>query len=194
MGPEDGQGLVHHVILVGLGALNPTSLEAFDDPPWIHVEAEGDASSMLGKVLYGQAEAPRACGPKRDPIRAGREALIRECLAEQFVIDPEIFTGNPALGEARTPACLEDIDRFSSKALRNPSLNRPAPQPFVFKRIESRQVREAPNLFTGIPGKIIGVIEPEGGARLGAEVPIDNLADPGVKLAGRMLNLLSGCF
>tara|TARA_B110000014_G_scaffold257782_1_gene242881 strand:- start:330 stop:914 length:585 start_codon:yes stop_codon:yes gene_type:complete len=194
MSPEDGQGLVHHVILIGLGALNPASLEALDDPPRVHVEAEGDASSVLGKVLYGQAEPPWACGPKGDPIRTGRETLIRERLAEKFVIDPEIFTGNSALGKARAPACLEDVDGLSSKALRNPPLDRTAAQPFVLKRIESRQVSEAPNLFTGIPWKIFGVIEPEGGARLGAEVPIDNLANPGVKLAGRMLNLLSGCF
>ena len=194
MSPENGQSLIYHVILIGLGALNPTSLEALDDPPWIHVEAEGDAAPMLGKVLYGQAKPPGACGPERDPVRAGREALIGERLAEQLIIDPEIFTGNPALGKARAPACLEDVDGLSSKALRNPPLNRAAPQPFVLKRIKAGQVGEAPNLFAGVPGKILGVIEPEGAARFRAEVPVDNLANPGVKLPRRMLSLLSGCF
>tara|TARA_B100000809_G_scaffold250774_1_gene283591 strand:+ start:757 stop:1341 length:585 start_codon:yes stop_codon:yes gene_type:complete len=194
MSPENGQGLIYHVILIGLGTLNPASLEAFDNPPGIHVEAEGDASPMLGKVLYGQAEPSWTCRPKRNPVRAGREALIRERLAEQLIIDPEIFTGNTALGKARAPACLEDVDGLSGKALRNPPLNRTAPQPFVLKRIKAGQVGEAPNLFAGVPGKIFGVIEPEGAARFRAEVPIDNLANPGVKLPGRMLNLLSGRF
>ena len=75
----------------------------------------------------------RACRAYRQPVRTLRKGVVRQGIAEQLIIDPEIFGRNPRFRHAGTAARLKREDRLVSEALRNPAPDRAAAQPLVLK-------------------------------------------------------------
>ncbi len=111
VGPQDRQGLLDHVVLVLLDDRRLALLDQPDHPPRIEVHAESDAAPHLGQVLDGQPQPSRAGRAEHQPVGPAGEALVAERLAEHRVIDAKIVDVDAALGDARAPAGLEDVDR-----------------------------------------------------------------------------------
>jgi hypothetical protein len=65
VGLDQRERLIHHVVLVGLGHLDPPLLDALDDPPRVQIEEEADAAAHLGEVLHREAQAAGPGGPHR---------------------------------------------------------------------------------------------------------------------------------
>src|SRR5262249_50992676 len=89
------------------------------------------------------------------------------------------------LGNAGGAAGLEDEHRPAGERLRNPALHGTAAQCVVVELTEARQVGEARDLAPGIPRCLFRELEPERTTARGIEMPVDDLAPPGVELLAR---------
>ena len=101
-GLEDRDGLIDDVILVGLQVLAPALLDELDDPARIEIDAEADAAAVLREVLDRQAQPARARRPEHQPVRALREELVGQRLAEQLVVDAEVLATRRASSGCRS--------------------------------------------------------------------------------------------
>src|SRR5262249_14921110 len=173
--------LIDHVIFVGAEVLGPAFPDELDDPSWVQVHAEADTAPILGEVFHREPEAAWTGRPQHQPVRTPRKELVWKRLAEDFVVDPEVVERDTRLRGARGAAGFEDVDRFPLASSWNPAIDRAAAQPFVFKRRESFEIRESPDLATRIPSRLLCKFEPERTAGGRIEVPVDHLADPRVE-------------
>ena len=185
VGLQDRDRLVDHVVLVGLQVLAPALLDQLDHPARVEVDAEGDAAAVLGQVLHRQAQAPRARRAQHQPVRAAREVLVGQRLAEDLVVGAEVLTRDAGLRDAGGAAGLEHEDRLPGEALRHPALHRAAAQPLVLERTQPGQIGEPVDLAPRIPSELARVIEPERTAGGGVEVPGHDFADPCVQARAR---------
>ena len=182
---EHRDRLIDHVVLVRLQVLPPTSFDQLDHPSGIQIDTETDPATVLGQMLDRKAQPSRAGRSEHQPVRAFREVLIGQGLAEQLVVDPEVLARHPRLGDARRAARLEHKNRLPGKAFGNPAPDGTAAQPFVLELTEAPQVDKAGDLPPGIPPRLPGELQPEGTAGLGVEVPLDDLSDPRVERIAR---------
>ena len=143
---EDRDRLIDAVLLVRFEVLHPALLDELDHPPRIEIDAETNAAAMLGQVLDRQPQPPRARGAQHQPIRAAREILLRQRVAEERIVDAEILDRDAALRHARGAARLEHVDRPVGQRLGHPPPHRPAAEPFVLERRKLLQVVEGADL------------------------------------------------
>src|SRR5689334_2812173 len=102
-------------------------------------------------MLDGQAQPARTGGAEHQPVRAAREVLIRESVAEQLVIHAKIVHRGTALRDAGGAAGFEYVDGLAGASLGNPAPHRSAAEPFVLEFRKSLQVFEAANFLSRIP-------------------------------------------
>src|SRR5207247_10663414 len=104
------------------------------------------------------------------------------------VVNPEVFDGNARLRNARRPARFEDEHRPAGKPFRNPALHRTSAQPRVLEFTKTLEIGEARDVPPRIPAARPRELQPERRARCRIEMPVDDLADPGVERLARRLH------
>src|SRR5688572_19803297 len=94
-----------------------------DDPARIEIDAEADAAAVLAQVLDGEAQPAWTGRTQHQPIGAAREILVRQRVAEHFIVDAEVFNLHAALWNTSRAAGFKDERRHSREASRYPSLH-----------------------------------------------------------------------
>ena len=72
-GAENRDRLIDAMLLVRFELLHPAFFDELDDPARIEIDAEADAAAMLGQMLDGQPQPPRAGRAEHQPVRARAE-------------------------------------------------------------------------------------------------------------------------
>src|SRR5688572_32461426 len=116
--------------------------------------------------------------------------LVRQRVAEQLVVNAEVFAVDASLGSAGRASGLENEYRFSCKTFRNPSLHGSASQPFVFEGTKALQVFKLLDLTARVPAQLLRSFEPERAPRGRIKVPRDHFTDPCIQLVFTRLNNL----
>ena len=133
-GLQDRHRLIDDVVLVGLQVLAPALFDQLDDPPGIEVDAEADAAAaVLREVLDREPQAARPRRPQHQPVGASREEFIRQRVAEDLVVGPEVVDRHAGFRGAGRPARFENEHRFALEPLRDPPLHRTAAQRLVLE-------------------------------------------------------------
>ena len=132
------------------------------------------------QVLDRQPQPPRAGRAEHQPVRALREELVRQRVAEHLVVDPEVVDDDAALGNAGGAAGLEDVDRLVRAAPSAPS-GAPARRAAIRPRRRPNflQVVEALDVLERVELERLGLLQPERRAGLRAEVPAGRSRAPG---------------
>src|SRR5262249_37281213 len=146
------------------------------------VHTEANPPAVLTQMLDGQPQPARTRRSEHEPVGALRKKLFGERLAEHFIVGAKVFDLEAALRHAGRAAGLEGEDRLALQSLRQPAPDRPAAQPFIFKRRELPEVLEGGDLPSRLPTLPGGEIQPEGAARRGVEMPLHDLAHMGIEL------------
>ena len=111
--------------------------------------------------------------------------LLGQGVAEHFVVDPVILDDDAALGDAGGAAGLEDVDRLVRSALGTQRRTGPPRSHSSSKRPNFFRSSKALTSLRGSKLEAFRLLDPEGRAGLGVEVPFDGLAHVGVEpLAG----------
>ena len=181
VGAQKGESLFDDVLFVGFGLVDLAALEQFDDPARIEIGHEADAAAELREVLDGQAEAARAAGAEHQPVGAGRKSIVGQGGAEGFVIDAEVVNGDAGLRHTGAAAGFENVDGAVGVGFGHPAAYGSAAQPLILEEAEAVEVVIAADFGAGIPIELGGIVEPEGAAGFGIEMPLDHLACPGVE-------------
>src|SRR5262249_48486547 len=132
-----------------------------------------------------QPQPARTRRPEHQPVRSPREVLVGQRLAEQLVVGPEVFHRDARLWNAGRPARLEDEHWFAGEAFRNPALHRAAAQPFVLEQPEPLQLVERLHFAARVESGLLRELQPERRAGRRIEMPVDDLANPGVERLAR---------
>src|SRR5262245_57290075 len=125
--------------LIRLDLLHLPRLDQLDDPPWIEIDHETDATANLRQMLDRQAQPPRTAGPDHEPVRAFRKRVVGQRLAEIRVVDAKVFVRDARLRNARAATRLEHVDWLVGVGLGYPAADGTAPQPLVFEGAELAQ-------------------------------------------------------
>src|SRR5262245_31303571 len=128
-----------------------------------------------------ESEPARAGRTNHQPIRSLWKGFFGERFAEGLVVDSKIVDADSSLGNSRAAAGLKHKDGSIGVSSRDPSSNRAAAQPFVFKEAKAREVFVPFDLASRVPVQPFCVVDPEWTTGLGIEVPFDDFADPGVQ-------------
>src|SRR6185436_1050356 len=152
-----------------------------DDPAWIEIDHETDPAPMLGEMFDGQTQATWASWSKREPLSGAWEEFFGQRVAECFVVDAKVLDINARLRHTRAAARFKRVDRPVRVTFRHPAAHWTTAQPLVLKKSETRQIFIRLNLFTRVPRKVFGVVQPERTARFRIEMPRHNFANPSVQ-------------
>ena len=171
--------------------LHPSLLNELDDPARVEIDAEADTATVLGEMLDREPQPPRPRRPEHQPVGAAREVFIGERVAELLVIGAEVAHVDARLRHAGGATGLEDIGGLAGKALGDPARHRATPEPFVLERGELLQVVVILDLGDRIERQRLRILQPEGAAGGGVEMPGHHLHGMGIE--GRA-GLLHGGF
>ena len=178
MSLEKCERLVDAVLLIALGFLNVAAFDELDDPAWVEVDTEANASAMLRQMLDGEAEAAGAAGAEVQPIHTAREELVGQSVGEGFVIYAEILVRNAGFRHAGGASGFEREDRLVRVRLRHPATHGPAAEPLIFEESKTIEILIRLNVAEGIEVERLGSVDPERSPGRGIEVPLDNFAGP----------------
>src|SRR5262249_975986 len=119
------------------------------------IDAEANATAVLGQMLYGEPQSPRPRRTEHQPIGPQRKVFLGQRVAKQRVIDAKILAGDPALRNARGAASFEYVDRLPRKAFGNPAADRTPAKPLIFERGKLFEVVERANLAQRIEFQLL---------------------------------------
>ena len=182
------------MLLVRFQVLGPALVDELDHPARIEVDAEADASSVLGEVLDGQAQAPGTRRAEHQPVGPPGEVLLGKVVAEELVVGAEVVYRDAALGDSSCSTGLEDVDGLVGEGLGHPAADRPAPQPRIFEEGELPQILKTLDVFARIEVQLFLKLQPERRAALGIEVPLHDLPDVGIECLPGLLRPLLQLF
>src|SRR5258708_13428975 len=112
-------------------------------------------------MLNRQPQSSRAGRANHEPVRSGREKLIRQSCAERFVIAAEIVDADARFRNAGRSARFKDEDRLVGISARHPAAHRSAAQPFVLKKAEPVQSVVPAELAPRVPTHALAALPPK---------------------------------
>src|SRR4029079_9133658 len=127
-------------------------------------------------MLDGDPQPAGTAWSEHQPVAVLRKPVLRQRLAEQFVVDPKIVDIDSGFRQDRRPAGLEYEDWLVGVRLRNPAANRTAAKPLVLKQAELVEIAEPAHLFQWVERELLRALEPEKTSGRRVEVPLDDLA------------------
>src|SRR5262249_42225121 len=176
-GAQDSDRLIDYVRLILVEHFGLAPLNQLDHPSRIEIDAEADAASVLTKMFNRKPEPSRSGRSQHQPVRALREILFGQSVAEHLVVGAKVFKLQAALGHTGAPAGLKGKDWFAGDPFWQPPPHRTAAQPLILKRRKSCQILKRFDFASRVPAETFCKTEPEGTARIRIEMPLDDLTD-----------------
>ena len=106
---------------------------------------------MLAQMLDREPQPARTGWPEHQPVRARRKVLLGQSLAEQLVVDAEVFDLRPGSSGSRWFRRFQTRNGHSGEPARYPALHGTAAQPFILERRKLSQILKGANLFASGP-------------------------------------------
>ena len=139
---QHGDSLVDAVLLVFFQVFHPSLFDQLDDPARIQVDAETDAAAMLSQMLDGQSQPTRSARTEHQPVGSLGKVLVRQGVAEKFIVFPMIFNHHTALRNSRGAARFKHKRRLAGMSLWAPSDARGRPATSRPRRVETSSNRQ----------------------------------------------------
>ena len=178
---QDRGGLVDDVLLIFSGHGHLAGADEALHKARIEVHEVAGVAAVVGEMLHGEAQTPRARGADHEPI-ALREKVGAVVVAVFFVVGFVVIPADALFGHAGGAARLKDIVGALGVGLGDEALGLLGAQHVVVEVREFfRDVGEALDFLARIPAGGLGPFEPVVAAGGGREMPRDHFARPAVE-------------